>query len=179
MEGYQSIDVVNEALIGCGGNWASRRPLFFRKKTLRLLIEPSLGSGVTFVCSVAKSCRAATTQREFAAISAHCCPVLVPSLQLTQAGGPAQSSREERDSCQGMGMGSCGNAASAEILPRSKPVPPGYSRQRGDLLIQLLLSQFSDRSGRRQVAHATDAAVENFIDPFDERVRVTRQRSSV
>ena len=50
----------------------------------------------------------------------------------------------------------------------------------GAVLIQLLHSGFSDRSGRRQgggscAGHAT----ENFIDPFDERVRVTRQRSSV
>jgi hypothetical protein len=33
LNGYQSSDMVNEGLMPCGGNWASLRPLFFRKKT--------------------------------------------------------------------------------------------------------------------------------------------------
>jgi hypothetical protein len=60
-----------------------------------------------------------------------------------------------------------------------KSILPDDAAIAGDVLIQLLSSGFSDRSGRRQDIRARTPAKENFIYPLDEEVRVTRQRSSV
>jgi hypothetical protein len=76
-------------------------------------------------------------------------------------------------------MGSCGDAAAARLRADPQVNPPDDTAIAGDILIQLLSSGFSDQSGRRQVIRAQTPAKENFIYPFDEEVRVTRQRSSV
>jgi hypothetical protein len=78
-----------------------------------------------------------------------------------------------------MGMGSCGDAAVAGFLAGRKTKPSDDAVIAGDVLIQLLHSGFAGRSGRRQDIRARTPAAENFIYPFDEEVRVTRQRSSV
>jgi hypothetical protein len=76
-------------------------------------------------------------------------------------------------------MGSCGDAAVAGYFRAAGSIPSDDATIAGDVLIQLLRSRFPDQSTRRQVVRAQTPAIENFIYPFDERVRVTRQRSSV
>jgi hypothetical protein len=60
-----------------------------------------------------------------------------------------------------------------------KSMPPDATALAGEVLIQLLHSGFAGRSGRPQDIGARTPAIENFIDRFDEEVRVSRQRSSV
>ena len=68
---------------------------------------------------------------------------------------------------------------SGDFARDRKTIPPDDAAIAGDVLIQLFHSGFAGRSGRPQDNRARTPAKENFIYPFDEEVRVTRQRSSV
>lgn len=176
--------MVNEGLMPCGGNWASQGPLFLRKTTgfdvdcpnfpaetdparcrARFQKLPS-GPNSTRIC------------RDLGTLMSTTCSITVWRGRL--AGRQTSPSHTRAGNvARGWAMESSGAAAVAGHVPDLKTTSFGRCRHRPRLFDStFLLAVF--RSIRTSTGRArARLAVENFIYPLDERVRVTRQRSSV